>query len=484
MTEDTRRIIAGPFNRVEGDLEIRLDIAGGEVRSAYVNSPLFRGFEQILEGKDPRDALTIVPRICGICSISQSVAASRALAAAQGILPPPNGERAAAIVHAAENIADHLTHFHIFFMADFARAVYANEPWHSEVVEKFKAKGGTLVGEALNARSEFLHIMGILAGKWPHTLSLQPGGVTKAPDQRDRIRLLAIIRQFRAWAETSIFADTLEHVLEIDSVDALRAWHARDAGRGSLRLFLTISDALGLDRMGPGPGRFMSYGAYPVDGAPLFPAGVWENGVIAPLDTSLIVEDLASSWMLGQPAHPFEGRTWPDEAMADGYSWCKAPRLGGETAEVGAFARMLISGHPLAAQLLHAGAANVRARVVGRLFEIAATVVAMERWVSEIIPGETFIARGRMPESARATGLIEAARGSLGHWLVIEQGRIASYQIIAPTTWNFSPRDALGTPGPVEQALRGARVLPGETTPVSVQHIVRSFDPCMVCTVH
>lgn len=484
MTEGTRRIIAGPFNRVEGDLEIRLDIRDGEVGAAYVNSPLFRGFEQILNGKDPRDALTIVPRICGICSVSQSVAAARALAAAQGITPPPNGERAAAVIHAAENIADHLTHFHVFFMADFARSAYANEPWYAEVVEKFKAKGGTLVAQAMTARSELLHIMGLLAGKWPHTLSLQPGGVTKAPDQRDRVRLLALIRQFRAWAETSIFADKLERILEIDSSDALRDWHSREPTKGSLRLFLTISEALGLDKLGPGPTRFMSYGAYPVDGVPLFPAGVCVDGRRTPLDTDLIIEDLASSWMHGPPAHPFEGRTYPDEAMANGYSWCKAPRLGGQTMEVGAFARMLIAGYPLAADLLHEGAANVRARVVGRLFEIAATLVAMERWVSELTPGEHFITRGRSPESARVQGLTEAARGSLGHWLVIEQGRIASYQIIAPTTWNFSPRDAAGIPGPVEYALRGAPVRPGETTPISVQHIVRSFDPCMVCTVH
>jgi hydrogenase large subunit len=62
--------------------------------------------------------------------------------------------------------------------------------------------------------------------------------------------------------------------------------------------------------------------------------------------------------------------------------------------------------------------------------------------------------------------------------------RISHYQIIAPTTWNFSPRDALGVPGPLEQALVGAPIRPGETEPVAVQHIVRSFDPCMVCTVH
>jgi hydrogenase large subunit len=85
---------------------------------------------------------------------------------------------------------------------------------------------------------------------------------------------------------------------------------------------------------------------------------------------------------------------------------------------------------------------------------------------------------------ADAFGLCEAARGSLGHWLSIRGGLIANYQIIAPTSWNFSPRDRHGTPGALEAALVGAPVQPGEKTPVAVQHIVRSFDPCMVCTVH
>jgi hydrogenase large subunit len=89
-----------------------------------------------------------------------------------------------------------------------------------------------------------------------------------------------------------------------------------------------------------------------------------------------------------------------------------------------------------------------------------------------------------LPDEASGCGLTEAARGSLGHWLRVERGRIAHYQIVAPTSWNFSPRDADETPGALEAALVGAPVLPGETTPVAVQHIVRSFDPCMVCTVH
>jgi hydrogenase large subunit len=89
-----------------------------------------------------------------------------------------------------------------------------------------------------------------------------------------------------------------------------------------------------------------------------------------------------------------------------------------------------------------------------------------------------------LPEDGDAVGLVEAARGALGHWVSVQHGRIQNYQIIAPTTWNFSPRDAAGVPGALEQALAGMAVDPDDPMPVTVQHVVRSFDPCMVCTVH
>ena len=118
------------------------------------------------------------------------------------------------------------------------------------------------------------------------------------------------------------------------------------------------------------------------------------------------------------------------------------------------------------------------------MLEIARTQLVLEELAGAINPARPFMATVELPQEGAGEGLVEAARGALGHWCRIEDGQIASYQIIAPTTWNFSPRDATGTPGPVEAALEGARVADGEDTPLSVQHIVRSFDPCMVCTVH
>jgi uptake hydrogenase large subunit len=111
-------------------------------------------------------------------------------------------------------------------------------------------------------------------------------------------------------------------------------------------------------------------------------------------------------------------------------------------------------------------------------------VVEMERWIRQIKPGEAVCNHKAFPAEAQGFGLVEAARGSLGHWIKIKHGHILNYQIIAPTTWNFSPRDFQGEPGALEIALQGARLRGGEDEPVSVQHIVRSFDPCMVCTVH
>ena len=246
--EGTRRLVVGPFNRVEGDLEVRLDVQDGRVQQAFVSSPLFRGFERILEGRDPRDALVIAPRICGICSVSQSHAAALALAGLQGIAPTRDGRIATNLIVAAENVADHLTHFHVFFMPDFARAVYEDRPWFAQAARRFKANQGVSVRRALQTRATLLHVLGTLAGRWPHTLALQPGGVTRSADQHDRMRLLATLKAVRAALEETLFGAPLEEVAALDGAAAVEAWRA-NGPEGDFRLFLEIAADLELDRL-------------------------------------------------------------------------------------------------------------------------------------------------------------------------------------------------------------------------------------------
>ena len=485
-TAPTRRLIVGPFNRVEGDLEVQLELDGGRVRAAFVNAPLFRGFERILEGRDPRDALTVAPRICGICSVSQSHAAAGALAAAQGIEPTPNGRLATNLILATENLGDHLLHFHAFFMPDFARDAYAARSWFAAVRERFKATQGSSLRRAVEARTALYHMLGLMAGKWPHTLTIQPGGVARPLDARDRVRLQAQLRSFRRFLETHLFGTTLETVAGLTTADELERWRTQGPA-GDFRLFLEIAADLDLAGLGRAYGRFLSHGAYP-DGAGghLYRRGVVEYGVSHPFDPADVAEDHSFSRMTGRdrPHPPFAGSTIPDEADTDGYTWCKAPRLSGRPVETGAVARQMADGHPLIRDLVARDGGSVFSRVVARLLELARTVPAMEGWLQALDPAAPWCATAPLPAAAQSIGLTEAARGALGHWLRIEHGRIAGYQIIAPTTWNFSPRDAGGTPGPLEKALEGVAVGDEGGASLAVQHVVRSFDPCMVCTVH
>lgn len=489
------RLIVGPFNRVEGDLEVRLEVVDGQVREAHVNSTMYRGFEQILQGKPALDALVYVPRICGICSVSQSVAAARALGDLMGAVPPPNGQRVINIMQATENLADHLSHFYLFFMPDFARPVYAGQPWHGAVRERFSAQQGRHARLALAARQRWFTLLGTLGGKWPHTQAIEPGGSSRAVEAGERIRLLARIREFRSFLEQTLFGAPLEAIGALDSEAALRAWHASAApDRGDLRLFLTLAwqggaDSQGLEQMGQGPGLYMANGSYPAPGGePLFARGRWDAraGRVAPLDTATIGEDATFSWLsdAGGPRHPSDGLTLPDPDKSGAYTWNKAPRLAGRVLETGALARQLVDGHPLIRDAARRCGGSVYTRVLARLLELALVVPAMERWVRELDVGAPYFSHVELPAHGAGVGLTEAARGSLGHWLTIRNGRIVNYQIVAPTSWNFSPRDAHGVPGALEAALVGALVRDGEDTPVAVQHIVRSFDPCMVCTVH
>ncbi|WP_372656651.1 nickel-dependent hydrogenase large subunit [Hydrogenophaga sp.] len=483
------RLLVGPFNRVEGDLEVTLDIEDGQVASARVNAPMYRGFEQILQGKNPHDALVYVPRICGICSVSQSVASARALADLGGITMPPNGQHVTNIILATENLADHLTHFYLFFMPDFTRSVYAQQPWHAQAQARFAPETGEQTRAAIAARQRWFTLLGTLAGKWPHTQSIEPGGSTRPVEAAERIRLLAKVREFRGFLERELFAAPLEFITGLADEEALWAWHAQDPWRGDFRLFLSMVQSTALTSLGAGPGRYLSFGAYPQPGGGFaFPNGVWhaQTQALAALDEGAIREDATHAWLSDTqgPLHPREGITRPDADKPDAYTWNKAPRLAGEVIETGAIARQLAAAQPLVSDAVRRHGGTVFTRVLARVLELARVVPMMETWLSQLQTNEAYCVPSPVFTEGVGVGLSEAARGSLGHWVVASRGRIANYQIVAPTTWNFSPRDAAGTPGALEQALVGAPVQDGEATPVAVQHIVRSFDPCMVCTVH
>jgi len=106
------------LNRVEGDVEIKLEVDGNMVTDAWCVGTTYRGFEQILVGRDPKDALVITPRICGICSTSQLYAATSALEVAFQSPLAPNGTRIRNLCLMAEGVMSDARHTFLMFAPD------------------------------------------------------------------------------------------------------------------------------------------------------------------------------------------------------------------------------------------------------------------------------------------------------------------------------------------------------------------------------
>ncbi|RLA98346.1 MAG: hypothetical protein DRG32_01585 [Deltaproteobacteria bacterium] len=176
----------------------------------------------------------------------------------------------------------------------------------------------------------------------------------------------------------------------------------------------------------------------------------------------------------------------------NGYSFIKAPRYNGLPHEVGPLARMWITnpvlskeankflGVPMDKEVrmrdLGEKAFSIMGRHVARAEECYLVAKALEKWLSELKPGEPVNVPAEVPKTGEGYGLSEAPRGSVGHWIRIKDGVIDHYQIIAPTTWNASPRDSKGQRGPIEEALIGVPV-PDPGAPINILRLVRAFDP-------
>lgn len=481
-----KTIKISPFNRVEGDLEITVEIEDGKVIGAHACGVMFRGFEIILKERDPMDAIVFTPRICGICGGAHSTAASNALRSAFGTEMPPNGYLARNIAFACENAMSHATHFYALFAIDLINKKYSAHPSYNELIKRFAPMKGTSYIGAIKERKRFLEILGLLIGKWPNTLAFHPGGITKALTMSEITRALGILSEFQNFVEERVLGCSVEQWRENKSLDDINRWLGEDGhAESDIGLFIKVGRDFGLDKIGQGTGKFLSFGVYDqIDGTTWLPAGYFD-GDFHPFDEKRISEHIKYSYYDGYEGgkHPLDGTTQPNADKIGAYSWAKSPRYGDNVVEVGPLARMIIDKDPLILDLVKNLGANAYTRTLARLHENVRLLKQMKGWLMQINPDEPFYIKPEIPKNANGSGLTEAARGALGHWINIENGKIKNYQVITPTAWNISPRDSNDNPGAVEQALIGTPV-EDENNLIEVAHVVRSFDPCLVCTVH
>jgi hydrogenase large subunit len=477
----TKTITFSPFSRLEGDLEVRIDVAEGRIARAMASGTLYRGFETMLRGRDPLDALVITCRVCGQCGLAHSAASAGAIRAASGARMPRNAYFAINVMLAIETILSHLTHFYFSFAPDLAEP-----PCDEAAAKRFRAPAGQAFARTLREREEILGILGLVAGKWPNTLAIQPGGTTRPLEASEIRRAQGLLGEFAEFVSEQVIGCELDRWLSLASAADLDRWLADGAHAASdMGTFVAVALARGLDRLGKWPARFISSGGWHGPAGETLMRPGFRNGDAEPFSSAAISEHVKYSWYdpYEGGVHPFDGESEPAADRAEAYSWAKAPRYSGHPAEAGPLARLVNDRDPLVTSLLGKYGPSVFVREMARLHETLRLLKQIGPWLSQVNPEEPFCQEPPPMESGSGVGLVEAPRGVLGHWLRVDEGRIRNYQIVTPTGWNLSPRDSKDQPGPLEAALVGTPV-PDPDRPVAVSHVVKSFDPCLFCTVH
>lgn len=505
-----------PVGRVEGDLDVRVDIRDGVVVEAWTQAALFRGFEVILRDKDPQAGLIITPRACGICGASHLTCAAWALDTAWGTEVPRNAVLARNLGQITESMQSVIRHNYGLFLVDYTNGIYSKSSYYEEAVRRWAPYTGTTYEIGLTMSGRPVEIYALFGGQWPHSSFMVPGGVMCSPTLTDITRAWSILEHIRRdWIEPVWLGCAMERYEQIASYDDFEAWldEKPEHAQSDLGLYWRMSRDVGLDRYGRGHGKFFSWGYLPhedkynrptVEGrsaAVSIKGGIYDGATDThgAIDQSFVREDTFHSWY-DEPGglHPFERETVPTQQnesdFAGRYSWSTAP-IHAERGrlETGPLARALVTGgkhgeswqhyDPLVLDMYRRlGGPSVMLRHFARMHEIVVMYRQAERILREFhLKDEWYIKP--LERDGRGWGATEAIRGALCHWIEVEDNKIKNYQIVAPTTWNVGPRAMSGERGPIEEALIGTPIA-DPRDPVEVGHVCRSYDSCLVCTVH
>ena len=505
-----QRIVIDPITRIEGHLKIEVEPKDGKVKDAWVIGEMFRGWENILVGRNPVDAQHLTQRICGVCPAGHAQASTVCLDNAFGILPPKNGRLIRNMILGANYLQSNILHFYHLTALDYvditAIAQYkggdkdlqklrdwvlagldqakAGEPvalgpflprWVGDYYVKDTEINIALIAhylQGLAARRKAHEMLTIFGGRMPHEIAIAPGGIAQGPT------VDKIINYKMRLAE---LIDFIDNVYAPDIMAVAKLFPAET-------------------KLGASYGNYMSYGVFEEteDGKKrYFPAGLVKDWKLMEFDPAKITEQVRyGRYSSKTNLPPFEGETVPDPEKKDAYTWLKAPRYDGQPMEVGPVARMIVAylnNHPqVKPEMDKAFAAlgvglpvmnSAVGRHLARAVESKVLAHRLMEYASALEPGKPFHTPFQIPKEGKGMGLTEATRGALGHWIAIKDGKIARYHAVVPTTWNASPRDDKGKLGPIEQALIGTPIS-NPKTPMEAARVVRSFDPCLACAVH
>lgn len=538
----TKKIVIDPITRIEGHLRAEVEVdEKGVVVDAFVSGQLFRGIEIILKGRDPRDAGLLAGRICGVCTNSHFRAAVSSVEDAYKLDIPKNAEIVRDLMAMALFIQDHVVHFYHLHLLDFVDVVsalkadskltskeaykYHKKPFrnsdthYEETIEKLTkfVKAGKLGPfnngywghnayklsneqnlilishylEALKFQTNISKAIAIFGGKTPHPQSIVVGGVTSVADMLNPQRLndyLFIIKESKDFIDRAYLPDT--KLLAIAYKDEIKAGYGRANG------------------------NFLSVGGYEFNDKKLFSGGVIFNhnlDEVFEFDESKITEEIDRAWYSDESLENIvdytdlnEDGTLKTAKKDDKYSWIKAPRYDGKVMETGPLARVLIS-YKQDNSLIKSFVDEFLESTDLELIDLSTTIGrngarAIEtgyiceyifKLVSDLIQNikyydvDTWVKFdfNKLEKNTKGRAFFEVPRGTLSHFINIKDAKIENFSVIAPTTWNATPKNFDGIRGAYEEALVGIKI-EDTSKPLEVLRVLHSFDPCLACAVH
>lgn len=454
----TKRIFINPVTRISGFLELEVFLEGNKVVDAKTKGEFFRGFETILVGRNPFDVVYFTQRICGICSAAHSMASSLALEDALQVPPSEQGKYLRDIIHCAEFLQNHIRHFYQYGVPDYVKlpdnyGFTEVEHMDYRLPEKENATIVEHYLQSLQYSRKAHQLLSVLGGKAPHNHGVYIGGTTTQATVDKIVEMKSMLQSIKQFINDVMVPD----------------------------VYTIANYYKDYFHIGGGNQNLLSYGCFDsYDQLPTLYVDplVYTNGVKSPFESNKIEEQIDFSYYIGNETYnPKQHITLdPDMNKKGAYSWVKAPRYDSLPFEVGPLARLSLSGD-------YTNGISTMDRTIARVLEAKKIAEIATILLDELIPNVDTQQRYELPEEAEGQGLVDTTRGALGHWLKIKNKKVAQYQIITPSTWDFSTRDKNGHLGTAEQALIGVTVQDPKH-PIELSRILRSFDPCMSCATH
>ncbi|MEO7270671.1 MAG: nickel-dependent hydrogenase large subunit [Vicinamibacterales bacterium] len=550
-----------PVTRVAGALAFHAvaDLKERRIIEARSVATLFRGYEVIMVGRDPRDAIYITSRACGVCGGVHSTCSALAIEMAIDCVPPPLGIIVRNLALALEFLYDNPLHLHLLAGPDysaaiveptnpglFARAKKTQAP-RAEVhgfgtiaalMEDLNPLTGKLYLEALHMTRRAREAYVLICGKYPHPQTIVPGGMSSTITPTVMSEMFVRLADFFDYGKkiAAIWDDLTEFFYDADP--KYQEVGARRANMIDTGIFdhPDAYDASYKNANAWGERRWATPGAI-VDGQLVTTDLHTINMGIEEFVEHSYYEEWTGDGQrqkfptdpAGKPLSPYhpwnkitkprpEGQNWKEK-----YTWDTAPRWDRLGMEAGCYARLWntavarkapdnpfieATGHSLKVRVPKGALPemelewhvpqvwNAFERNRARAHCVAWTaMVAMNNWLAAMELMKNGDRRTSTPfeipkkGERLGVGFWGAGRGYLTHHLVLDRGAVANYQIVTPSTWNASPTDRWGQPGPYEEAVMNTPLLEENLDPtdfrgIDVLRAIRSFDPCMPCTTH